>query len=142
MLFGQREGRWVVLSVPHAPTSAPMARLSMRTALAPSLSPELIGDAELVLGELVANAVEHGRPNRSGLIEAAWLLTADELVVRVRDSGPCPPLSAGLPHDGSTDLAARGRGLLIVDELSDGWWSSAYRGGTEVRAVLGRWRTF
>jgi anti-sigma regulatory factor (Ser/Thr protein kinase)/ABC-type transporter Mla MlaB component len=78
--------------------------------------------AELVADELVANALVHGRGNRS------LLLTLDRsgLRVGVRDQG------AGTPDPDTTS----GQGLRVVAELADGWGTTRHDVGKTVWAVL------
>ena len=97
----------------------------------------LVADAEIIVGELVANAVTHAAPpadcnsvpetpslrllRRTGEIMCAVLDASDELPV-VR------PASAS---------AEAGRGLQLVDELSDVWgWSPVAGRGKAVWAIL------
>lgn len=130
---------WVVLQLLQVPGSARVARTSLRSELtAAGLQRDLVADAQLIMGELVANAVEHGRPDGEGMIEASWLLTADRLLVRVRDSGSGALLAPGsleIDHAGPEE---RGRGLALVDRLSDAWSTDTHRAGTQVTATLMR----
>ncbi|WP_199548957.1 ATP-binding protein [Streptomyces sp. N35] len=72
--------------------------------------------AALVVAELAANAVTHGRvPGRD--FELRLALTLGRLAIEVADARadrpPCP-----LPE---RPLAEEGRGLLLVDALSEDW---------------------
>jgi anti-sigma regulatory factor (Ser/Thr protein kinase) len=88
-------------------------------------------DAELVLTELVANAVLHGEADADGLIEVSWSVGADRILLGVRDSGRASDLRAGDLSSAGTS----GRGLALVDLFCDRWcWSSD--GGTRVDAEL------
>ncbi|MCZ4122124.1 ATP-binding protein [Streptomyces sp. H39-S7] len=88
-------------------------------------------DVRLCVSELASNALTHGTlPGRGFLVRMA---AADGwLRVEVHDSSEREPR---LRHPGRTD--ASGRGLLIVDALSDGW-------GVEDREPLGKvvWSRF
>ena len=80
---------------------------------------ELAESAELVASELVTNAVNAcAGPGGAG-IRLVLTLDGGELAVLVRDSHPGAPL-AGQPEADDES----GRGLLIVDALSDrcGWY--------------------
>jgi anti-sigma regulatory factor (Ser/Thr protein kinase) len=72
-------------------------------------------DVELVVGELVGNAVLHGRPGQRVLLEL--VAERDRLRVTVAN-----PLVSALPQpSGPTapdDLAESGRGLFLVDHLA------------------------
>ena len=130
---------WVVLQLLQVPGSARVARTSLRSELtAAGLRRDLVADAQLIMGELVANAVEHGEPDREGMIEAAWLLTADRLLVRVRDSGSGARLAPGPLDIGPAGPEERGRGLALVDRLSDDWSADTHRTGTQVIVTLMR----
>jgi two-component sensor histidine kinase len=63
----------------------------------------------MVLTELLQNALEHGLPNRAGLLEVVAERGEDRLSVTVADDG------AGLPGD--FDVEATGLGLQIVRTL-------------------------
>lgn len=79
--------------------------------------PVVVGAAELLVSELVTNAVKHanlqGTPGTVGLRVAV----EDHLLrVEVSDGDPVMPQVG----DGSVD-APSGRGLLIIDRLADRW---------------------
>jgi anti-sigma regulatory factor (Ser/Thr protein kinase) len=94
--------------------------------LAHRLGPQRTEDAELLVSELVTNAVKYG-PDGG---EIRLLVDADDRRVRVtvRDtgSGPLPEMRAPdrLPHEGG------GHGLRLVDMVSDRW--GVERGSTRV----------
>lgn len=75
---------------------------------------ELIGDAELLVSELVTNALIHAR-NGDPLVEVT--ASATEALVRVHDDGP--PVELEARDAGPT--ATSGRGLQIVETLADDW---------------------
>ena len=83
-----------------------------------SVRQTVIDDAETVLAELVANAVEHGRPDASGEIEVSWCLHDDHLLISVLDSGVA---ISTFDAERLTDDALRGRGLAMVDLVCDRW---------------------
>lgn len=116
----------------HTPSTSSAARSALRADLRRSgVTTEAASDAEIVLGELVANALEHGEPFDDGTIEIGWALTGDRLSIAVADSG-----TAALIRPGAlTGDAPRGRGLALVAALSEIW---AYDGsrGTRVVAVV------
>ncbi len=89
-------------------------RSEMRSALVGARSPDIVEDAILVAGELVANAVEHGLPPASLELAAE---PGGPVLVSVHDHGaPVPLAPVAFSHE-----AVRGRGLLIVDSLSSEW---------------------
>jgi len=89
-----------------------MARLALRNLLALCAWPPA-EDAELILSELVANAVQHG----AGEIALALWLAEGRIRGEVADAGPGPPPRPLRPGKD----AVGGRGLVIVDALSDRW---------------------
>jgi anti-sigma regulatory factor (Ser/Thr protein kinase) len=80
--------------------------------------PTQVEDAELMVTELVANALTHGR----GDVRVRVAVRDQLLEVAVSDDGPARPvLAARAPLiDDET-----GRGLHIVDELAHAWGTSA-----------------
>ena len=89
-----------------------VARIVLRDLLA-SRAWASAKDAELVVSELVANAVEHG----AGEIALTLWLAEGRIRGEVTDTGTGPP--PRLP--GPDEVATGGRGLMIVDALSDRW---------------------
>ena len=88
-------------------------------------------DAALVLGELVANGLDHGQPHRHRGLEVSWQLEEDCLQLSVLDGG-----GHTVPHVVSPDpYAPRGRGLTIVQALTRSWWVDDSN-GTRVTAVV------
>ena len=96
------------------PSAVPSARLHVRAVLAEWGLEELSADAESVVAELAANAVEaHGREKRDDPFGITLLGGLRTILIVVRDASPSPPV---LGRPGAGDEA--GRGLLIVDALA------------------------
>jgi two-component sensor histidine kinase len=88
-------------------------------------------DAAIVIGELVANGLDHGRPDRLRGLEVSWQLSGRELRLSVLDGG-----GPTTPHVEAADVwAPRGRGLAMVQALAASWWFEN-DSGTRVTAVL------
>jgi anti-sigma regulatory factor (Ser/Thr protein kinase) len=114
------------MTLAAVPTAVRLARLFTRQRLSQWGLNQLIGDAELVLSELVTNAVNatgmtNPRPRWSelhnlALITVRLVVTADSLVIEVWDRDPSPPIPQQ-PEQADED----GRGLLIVDALCRRW---------------------
>lgn len=87
--------------------------------------------AELIVGEILANTVEHA----PGLVDVRIDWTGVKPVLTVRDSGPgFERVSSELPHSA---LAEKGRGLFVIKSLAQDVSVDALPGkGTEVRVVL------
>ena len=118
---------------PFAPVGVGMARRQMTADLrAYGVAQSLLEDAQVVLSELMANSVRHGRPLPSGRISASWRVDAQGITVAVTDGGGATaPISVN-----ASPLSMGGRGLSIVDALSVDWGVRADVGATTVYAVL------
>ncbi|MFN8035447.1 MAG: ATP-binding protein [Acidimicrobiia bacterium] len=98
---------------PPTPESVAAARRFLRAVLTRSGADErLIEDAILALSELVTNAVVHARTE----LRVRVTVDPDRVRVDVLDSGPG---RAGPRTPAPPDLG--GRGLHIVEQLSDRW---------------------
>jgi anti-sigma regulatory factor (Ser/Thr protein kinase) len=115
-----------MVRVRHSPASAGEVRRELGADLAGAgVAPAVVGDAALVLSELVGNAIRYGRPLPGGVLEVSWSLGHDSLWLRVTDGGgPSVPMrhEAG-PED------VRGRGLAIVAALARDWGVEQSRNG-------------
>jgi serine/threonine-protein kinase RsbW len=113
----------------RAPKTAGRARSLVRTALNTWDLGHLTSDASLVISELVGNAFQHSRGR----------------LIRVTVTLPLPGRVRLAVSDTSTDLpemgkppanASHGRGLVLVNELSDRWGTDLHRWGKVVWAEL------
>jgi anti-sigma regulatory factor (Ser/Thr protein kinase) len=84
-------------------------------------------DAVLVADELVSNAIQHGQGPRS--CRLALIDDGRGLLVEVTDSGP------GAPAVRTPD-ATGGRGLLLVDRLTNAWGVRWFGGRKTVWAEM------
>ena len=89
------------------------ARQFLRKARCPEHNASVLDEAVLLLSELVTNAMKHGAPPIT--TEVACNGTSG-MQVRVSDGDPTAPTAR---HAGPEDQSGRGVGL--VDMLSDGW---------------------
>ncbi len=94
---------------------------------------EFVEDAMLVADELVTNAIRHGRPPISLTVRP----DPAGVLIEVLDCGPGRPV-----HRKVDEHADRGRGLDIVDRLSDDWGVEPVDGGKRVwsRLAVDRYR--
>ncbi|MFF3595642.1 ATP-binding protein [Kitasatospora indigofera] len=83
---------------------------------------------ELLLSELVANAVEHPRVPPGRLILVRFTLSAAELRIEVHDAGDGLPPAAATAEPPDPD-AESGRGLFLVRQLSHRWGCLPRPGG-------------
>jgi anti-sigma regulatory factor (Ser/Thr protein kinase) len=114
------------LTLAAVPTAAGVARSFVRQRLSQWGLNRLAEDAELVLSELVANAITatgttNPRPRwgdlqNLALIGVRLVVTVDSLVIEVWDRSPSPPVPK-LPEQADEE----GRGLLIVGALCRRW---------------------
>jgi len=107
------------LDLDHDPASAPVARRGVLSFLqevwpdfvADPAGADLLDDVAIVVGELVGNAVRHGRPPVRVEVEAETDDGAGTHVVRLacHDSGP---------WDGTPSRPEGGRGFVLVRGLA------------------------
>lgn len=98
------------LRLPSAPASVGLARSAVRRHASDLNS---LADAELLVSELVSNAVQHGGPGITLTISRE----GDGLLVRVHDEGEgLPKISGEL-----TATSTSGRGLRIVRAVAASW---------------------
>lgn len=121
-----------VLRLPLHPTSASIARTKLAAFLTLNYASEsVIDDALLVLSEMTANAITHGRPTAEGTVEMSWAIKKGLLEISVRDAGDGAALQ---PVDFDEDSLS-GRGLSIISRVADRWWVDMTQ-GTCVSAEL------
>jgi len=107
--------------------AAAQARQATRRWLAGStMSGALVDDLELVISELVTNAVVHAQTPLRLLVR----FDGHRVVAEVFDADAHPPRPARPVDD------VGGIGLLLVDRLSDRWGSEPMRNGKRVWAEL------
>ena len=119
------------------PSSA-QAVPSIRRALVEDLqdldvSAEVVDEAEIVVSELMGNAIRHARPLADGMVRVRWKVKSGVVEVEVSDGGgPSTPRPAP-PALWSTS----GRGLRIVRSLAHEWGVTEDKHGRTVWASLG-----
>lgn len=116
----------------YHPTAAGAARLHLTRFLTTrSVPTAVIDDVRLVVSELVANAVQHGRPTDDGYLSLGWVMEAGTLLLTVEDGGD-QPIGRRRPDADSTS----GRGLQIVESLTHSWTVRRQAGVTMVCASI------
>ena len=93
----------------------------------------VVDEAEIVISELVGNAVRHARPLPDGKIKVSWTVRAGVVEVEVADGGG-PTIPRPAPRSLMSD---KGRGLRIVRGLAHEWGVHEDRGGRTVWVALG-----
>lgn len=138
--------------------AAALAREAVRTRLQLWEMPDLLIDATLLVSEVVTNAVLHGR----GEVSLTLAVAHGQLEIGVTDEDPTrlpvrrgpgtgdgattvrpdPGAQPGPPTDASPMWAEGGRGLRLLDSLSDDWGVARLAGGKQVwfrLSVPDRW---
>ena len=131
-------GRWPLrsfLELGALPSAVPCARLHTRQLLWEWGLHTALGDsAELLISEIVTNAVQVAQADMDSAPVRLWLL-ADRarLLILVWDASPLPPVRVSSSADAET-----GRGLLLVETLSArwGWHVLPDKGGKAVWALI------
>jgi serine/threonine-protein kinase RsbW len=122
------------LRLAWSPSAAPRIRRELvEDLVAREVSPPVIDESEIVVSELVANAIRHARPLADGAIRVHWKVKNNVVEVEVSDGGgptvprPAPPTTWG----------PGGRGLRIVRSLAHEWGVIEEPNGRTVWASLG-----
>jgi anti-sigma regulatory factor (Ser/Thr protein kinase) len=124
-------GRWPLrsyLELGALPSAVPCARLHTRHLLWEWGLTSLTDNAELIVSEIMTNAVQITQADVCTAPVRLWLL-ADRarLLMLVWDASPLLPVRVSL--DGDTE---NGRGLLLVDTLSTRWDHFGHHSGGKV----------
>jgi serine phosphatase RsbU (regulator of sigma subunit)/anti-sigma regulatory factor (Ser/Thr protein kinase) len=109
--------------------SVRQARLMIRDPLKRWGLEELIPVSELLISELVTNAIRYGGENSEIMLRL--VLEPESLVCEVHDSSPALPRVLQVDND-----AENGRGLHVVSELSKRWGSRRTHSGKVVWCEL------
>jgi anti-sigma regulatory factor (Ser/Thr protein kinase) len=105
------------LELPGGAVTAATARRWVAAQLAQHVSPADLLDIEVLVSELVTNAVRHGHAGEDESIVVHLAIGAGVLRVEVCDQGPgfTPPAALRPRPEGG------GHGLLLVERLSSAW---------------------
>ncbi len=120
--------RWTLSAVPPRIDVVPHVRRHARDVLHLWGLDEIAADLELLLTELVTNAVEHARTSFS--VSMTWL--GWQLRCEVSDALPVLPQ----PQLALDPDRTRGRGYLLLDSLSSGWGVEMHDDGKTVWFTL------
>src|SRR5262249_34991882 len=122
-----------VVFLPHTPSSVSAVRRRLcAELLASGVYQETAEDATVIVSELISNALRHARPLPSGEIRVAWSRQGELIRLAVSDGGAMTEPRRARP----TLSSLGGRGLSIVETLSDGWGVLHEDDGTTVWATL------
>jgi anti-sigma regulatory factor (Ser/Thr protein kinase) len=99
------------------PTAVSCARLHAKHVLREWCLTQVSDNAELLVSELVTNAIRAPTPEVTIAVVRLWLLSNQaRLLIMVQDDSTQPPVRAEPDMD-----AESGRGLLLVDAISERW---------------------
>jgi anti-sigma regulatory factor (Ser/Thr protein kinase) len=121
------------------PSAVPCARLHARQVLWEWGLSEVAEIAELLLSELVTNAVQAARAKVNGPpVNICLSANRDRLLIEVWDGNAQPPVPRVLEYFPALD-AESGRGLFLVETLSErwGWYPTRNPGGKVTWCELG-----
>ncbi|WP_329140901.1 ATP-binding protein [Streptomyces sp. NBC_01476] len=124
-----RVSRWA-----RSPRCVTLARHELVAALDEWKLPELADTAELVLSELLTNALRHARVPRDRLMETRYERLSAAVRLEVHDADEAWPVVRHAAADSEC-----GRGLALVGALTGGRWGVGEREGIGklVWAVVG-----
>ena|SRR5687768_10803565 len=109
--------RLIETTLPGRPEAATRARRVVRS-LEGLIPTERLDDVELVASELVGNSVRHALCNNpDGAIDLKIVASPETVRLEVVDPGPGFEPKGGRP----SDLSPNGRGLFLVETLSQRW---------------------
>ena len=124
------------LQLRHLLEPLPASVAEARRALGPlegRISPTLLEELRLLVSELVTNSVQHARMDSADSIELRVMVSGTSVRMEVTDTGAgFEVLDRGLPPPEQ----ASGRGLFVVQRLSDRWGVDREPDGTETRVWL------
>lgn len=104
------------------PSAVPCARLRARQVLWEWGLSEVAEIAELLLSELVTNAVQAARATLNDMpVNVRLSANCDRLLIEVWDSNVRPPVARVLENGFPEVDAESGRGLFLVETLSERW---------------------
>jgi anti-sigma regulatory factor (Ser/Thr protein kinase) len=119
--------------LPWAPASVAVARQRLAADLsAAGIFEAAVGDAVLVVSELLSNAIRHARPLPGTSVQVAWALADEAIELAVSDGG-----AATTPARTHASVSALGgRGLDIIEYVASRWGIRSDDSGQTVWAVL------
>jgi anti-sigma regulatory factor (Ser/Thr protein kinase) len=101
------------MRLPDSAQAPATARAFLRGAACSTHRAQVFDEAELLVSELTTNAVLHGRPPITVRVDCH---ASEGLRVSVTDGNPQPQIPQEPNHDDAT-----GRGIALVDVISDRW---------------------
>jgi anti-sigma regulatory factor (Ser/Thr protein kinase) len=123
-----------VLRLPHRANVVASARHRVRASLAAGgITGQVLDDAEMVVSELLGNAIRYAAAIADGAVVLAWRVRDELIELRVTDGGSGRVVEARA----ASATAVCGRGLHIVERLAASWGVTDHTDGMRtVWAVL------
>lgn len=118
---------WDLASVPQC------RRVVVEDLTARQVAPVIIDEAEVVVSELLTNAIRHARSLPDGSVRVHWKVKGDQVEVEVTDGGG-PTTPQPMPR---ATWVLQGRGLRIVRSLAHEWGVHEDATSCTVWAALG-----
>ncbi|MCF2533047.1 ATP-binding protein [Yinghuangia soli] len=125
----QQPGHTTVVLSLHLPATVeavPRARHALRGSVRADIAAEPLDTLELLVSELVTNAVQHAPQTSTVTVEL--LRTGRTLRIAVTDAGALLPR----PRTPVQSADEHGRGLMLVEALAEDWGSRPVPGGKVV----------
>ncbi|MFI6688567.1 ATP-binding protein [Streptomyces sp. NPDC050485] len=110
------------LSTANRKTAAVEMRASVAALLQVGRYTQLVESAKICTSELVTNVYRH---TQAHLVHVEVILGDHEVSVCVHDD---QPHALPVPPEAVPEIRERGRGLVLVDDLSDAWGAPCYGG--------------
>lgn len=131
---GEVGRRYGVLRFQAHPSQVSACRHGVLVKLRAWKTPVRLEDVELLVSEIVTNAILYGAPldGAAAFVAVELEETAKGLLVRVQNNGSEWKPKAADP----ADLMESGRGLLLVGELAETWGHQVGQGSTSVYFVV------
>lgn len=115
-----------VLRLPHRAEAVAVARHRVRASLAAGgVTGQVLDDAEMVVSELLGNAIRYACEIAGGVVVLGWQVRGEQVEVRVTDGGSGRLVEARP----APTTAVSGRGLHIVQRLAAAWGVTDHTGG-------------
>ncbi|WP_353952081.1 ATP-binding protein [Knoellia sp. S7-12] len=134
--FGGAIGQGLVRTIraPWGPSTVTRVRHAVVADLrARDLAEKTIDESEIVVSELMTNAIRHARPLADGCLRVRWKVRGEVVEVEVTDGGGD---SVPVPAPASVWVSS-GRGLRIIRSLAHEWGVDDDKGAQTVWAAMG-----
>ena len=118
------------VSLPVSVTAPAFARKAVVEQLGPTFPAQRMHDAELLITEVVTNAVRHAGLDEKDLIDVTLRDEEGSVVIEVGDPGS--GFATGARERAAKPRDTGGWGMLLLDRLSDGWGFHDRPGGGSV----------